>query len=46
MRKYLGNIGGFWLGFSISVFLGVDLGNWQFWVIIIPTIVLFSLDKN
>lgn len=46
MKKYLGNIGGLWLGFSISVFTGLHFWNWEFYMIIVPTIIFFVFDKN
>jgi hypothetical protein len=46
MKKYLGNIGALWLGFSIAHFTGFDFKTWQFWLIAFPTLVLFVADKE
>jgi hypothetical protein len=46
MRKYLGSIGAFYLGFSLAYFLEVSYLMWEFYVVTIPTLILFSLDKN
>lgn len=46
MKKCLGNIGAMWLGFSISVFSDLHFWNWQFYAIVVPTMVLFGLDKE
>lgn len=46
MKKYLGNIGAMWLGFAMSVFSDLHFWNWELYAIVIPTIVLFVLDKD
>lgn len=45
MKKYLGTLAGAYLGFSTTFFMGFTLLNWQWWVVCIPTIILFSGDK-
>lgn len=46
MKKYLSYIGAFYLGFSVSFFAGLEIANWKIWVIMIPVLTLFVLDKN
>ena len=46
MKKYLGYLGAFYLGGSISYFIGLGVEDWKFWVIIIPTFLMFSADKE
>ena len=46
MKKYLGTLGAFYLGFSISRFADKHLWGWEFWAIFLPIIILFSADKK
>jgi len=46
MKKHLGFLGAFYLGFSLSYFANIHLWNWEFWVIILPVNFLFVADKE
>jgi len=43
MKKCLG---AFWLGASLAYFTGKSFLTWEFWVIVIPTLILFLADEN
>lgn len=46
MKNHLGYIASFYLGFSLSYFAGLNFTNWKMWVIGVPVLTLFALDKN
>ena len=48
MKKHtkIGLLAGFYLGGSIGWFGNMHMTDWQFWVIIVPTIVLFGIEKE
>lgn len=45
MKKIYGYLGAFYLGFSLNVFAGLNPLNWQLYAIIIPVVILFTIDK-
>lgn len=36
----------FWLGFSLTAFINIDIFNYEYWIITIPTILLVVLKNN
>jgi hypothetical protein len=46
MEKYRGYIGGFWLGFSLSAFCNINLFDIEWWLVVVPTIILFVTSNN
>nr|DAI89550.1 MAG TPA: hypothetical protein [Caudoviricetes sp.] len=45
MKKYIGYIASYYLGISLNIFSGLYINNWKFWAILIPVIVMFTIDK-
>lgn len=46
MKKYLGYIASAYLGFSLTFFAELEMTNWKIWIIAVPVLTLFGLDKN
>lgn len=46
MKKHLGFLGAFYLGFSLTCFANIYLWNWEFWAIMLPVNILFTADKD
>jgi hypothetical protein len=35
-------IGSAWLGGSLAAFAGLNVQHWQFWVILVPTLIILT----
>jgi hypothetical protein len=35
-----------YLGFSLGTFCGLDLLQWKWWAIVLPTLLLFAIARN
>lgn len=48
MKKHtiIGALAGFYLGFITSLFTNYGFFDWRWWVMVIPTIILFGLEKQ
>ena len=46
MKKHLGTMGAFWLGGSLAYFANTSYLKWEFYVIAVPVLILFTLDKK
>ena len=46
MKFIINYFGWFWLGFSLSLFGNMHFYTWQFYVIIVPTIILVKLYEH
>jgi len=45
MKKYIGYIASSYLGFSLNVFAHLTVLDWQLWAILVPVIIMFTIDK-
>jgi len=45
MKKYIGYIASSYLGLSLNFFCGLTVFDWQLWAILVPVIIMFTIDK-
>ena len=42
----IGMLAGFYFGATLTVFTGAGLSDWRWYAIVLPTIALFTWEKN
>ncbi len=46
MRKHLGGVASAWLGITLGTLTGFHMSSWEWWVIVVPTIIVFAAKKD
>ena len=44
-HKLIGLIAAFYLGYCTGLFTNYSFLDWQWWIIVVPTIILFNFEK-